>query len=85
MAILGLLAGGMFPRPFFTRCNGERLRGTAKVTKAFRVRDTASLASFSGYIEATDAYLLDAFIPGVRGGTGVKVAEFIAAARRGLA
>jgi len=36
--------------------------------KAFRIRDETSLLELPKY--ATDAYLLDAFTPGVRGGTG---------------
>jgi phosphoribosylanthranilate isomerase len=48
----------------------ELLRSRVKVIKAFRVRDAASLASLSGYIKAADAYLLDAFVPGIQGGTG---------------
>ncbi len=36
--------------------------------KAFRIRDTASLAALPGY--PTDAWLLDAFSPDARGGTG---------------
>lgn len=38
--------------------------------KAFRVRDTASLAALPGY--QTDAWLLDAFSPDALGGTGKK-------------
>jgi phosphoribosylanthranilate isomerase len=38
--------------------------------KAFRIRDEASLAELPKY--ATDAYLLDAFSPEARGGTGEK-------------
>ena len=36
--------------------------------KAFRMRDESSLAELPHY--ATDAYLLDAFVPGALGGTG---------------
>ncbi len=36
--------------------------------KAFRISDAASLAGIPQY--ATDAYLLDAYTPGIRGGTG---------------
>jgi phosphoribosylanthranilate isomerase len=36
--------------------------------KAFRIRDAASLQALSAY--GTDAWLLDAFAPGQRGGTG---------------
>ena len=38
--------------------------------KAFRVRDAASLEALPNY--PTDAYLLDAFAPDARGGTGEK-------------
>ena len=38
--------------------------------KAFRVRDAESLKSLTDY--PTDAYLLDAFSPDARGGTGAK-------------
>ncbi len=36
--------------------------------KAFRISDAASLAGLRHY--ATDAYLLDAYTPGIRGGSG---------------
>lgn len=36
--------------------------------KAFRISDASSLAAIPQY--ATDAYLLDAYTPGIRGGTG---------------
>lgn len=39
-----------------------------KVYKAFRVRDRNSIAELPKY--ATDAWLLDSFVPGQRGGTG---------------
>ena len=38
--------------------------------KAFRIRDAASLKELAEF--STDAYLLDAFSPGARGGTGEK-------------
>src|ERR1017187_9642009 len=38
--------------------------------KAFRIRDTESLKEIPNY--QTDAYLLDAYSPGARGGTGEK-------------
>jgi phosphoribosylanthranilate isomerase len=38
--------------------------------KAFRIRDVKSLAELPKF--QTDAYLLDAFSPGARGGTGEK-------------
>jgi phosphoribosylanthranilate isomerase len=38
--------------------------------KAFRIRDAESLQELPKY--PTDAWLLDAFVPGQRGGTGAK-------------
>lgn len=46
-----------------------RLRTRFPVIKAFAVKDAASLAAVRGY--PADAYLLDAAVPGVAGGTGV--------------
>ena len=42
--------------------------GVAKVIKAFRVRDAQSLDLMTQY--ETDAWLLDSYVPGKRGGTG---------------
>ncbi|MSU35960.1 MAG: phosphoribosylanthranilate isomerase [Pedosphaera sp.] len=42
--------------------------GVAKVIKAFRVRDAQSLDLMTRY--ETDAWLLDSYVPGKRGGTG---------------
>ena len=47
----------------------ERLRTRFPVIKAFAVKDAAALAAVRGY--PADAYLLDASVPGVAGGTGV--------------
>jgi phosphoribosylanthranilate isomerase len=47
----------------------ERLRTRFPVIKAFAVKDAAALAAVQGY--PADAYLLDAAVPGVAGGTGV--------------
>lgn len=44
-------------------------KGRAKVWKAFRVADAASLASLAGY-SVVDAVLLDSYSPTSRGGTG---------------
>lgn len=44
-------------------------RGQAKVWKAFRVADAASLAPIGGY-SVVDAVLLDSYSPASRGGTG---------------
>ncbi len=46
----------------------ERLRARFPVIKAFAVRDRAALDAVRGY--PADAYLLDAYVPGVAGGTG---------------
>jgi phosphoribosylanthranilate isomerase len=46
----------------------ERLRARFPVLKAFAIADAADLARVRGY--PADAYLLDAAVPGVAGGTG---------------
>ncbi len=46
----------------------ERLREHYPVIKAFAIRDAASLAAIADY--PADAYLLDAHVPGLSGGTG---------------
>ncbi len=46
----------------------ERLRARFPVIKAFAVRDRAALDAVHGY--PADAYLLDAYVPGIAGGTG---------------
>jgi phosphoribosylanthranilate isomerase len=48
--------------------------------KAFRLRDAASLAALPGY--ATDAWLLDAWSPAARGGTGERFNWDLAVAAR---
>ena len=48
--------------------------------KAFRLRDAASLAALPGY--ATDAWLLDAWSPAARGGTGERFNWDLALAAR---
>ncbi|HRZ94512.1 MAG TPA: phosphoribosylanthranilate isomerase [Candidatus Paceibacterota bacterium] len=48
------------------------------VIKGFRVRDAASIASLEEY--RTAAWLLDAFVPGQEGGTGVRFDWDLAAA-----
>lgn len=45
------------------------LRREVPVIKAFRVRDAGALEVIDGY--PADAYLLDAYVPGTAGGTGV--------------
>lgn len=54
--------------PEFTRL----FRGAAKVIKAFRVRGAESLAVLPAYLDAADAFLLDAYVPGAHGGTGAR-------------
>jgi len=44
--------------------------GALKVLKAFRVRGPETLARLPDYEQVVDAFLLDAFVPGVAGGTG---------------
>ena len=46
----------------------DALRGLTRI-KAFRIRDEADLKQLSRY--QVEAYLLDAFVPGKQGGTGV--------------
>lgn len=48
------------------------LQGMVKVLKAFRIRDSASLALVPPYRDAVDALLLDTFVAGAHGGTGAK-------------
>ena len=45
-------------------------RGGLKVIKAFRIGDRHSLLALAAFTEHADAFLLDAFVPGVPGGTG---------------
>jgi len=47
-------------------------RETLKVIKAFRVRGAESLAVLPAYLDAADAFLLDAYVPGAHGGTGAR-------------
>ena len=47
----------------------ERLRTRFSVIKAFAIKDAAALAAVHGY--PADAYLLDAAVPGIVGGSGV--------------
>ncbi len=50
----------------------EQWRGRAKVMKAFRMRGPETLESMEPYRHAVDAWLLDAHVPGVSGGTGAR-------------
>ncbi|MFC1631968.1 phosphoribosylanthranilate isomerase [Candidatus Omnitrophota bacterium] len=47
----------------------SQFKGRAKIIKAFRIKDEASLQQIAQY--DTDFYLLDAFVEGEQGGTGV--------------
>jgi phosphoribosylanthranilate isomerase len=49
-----------------------RWRGRAKVMKAFRMRGPETLDALEPYRGAVDAWLLDAHVPGVAGGTGAR-------------
>ena len=48
----------------------RQFRGKVKVMKAFRVRGPETVERLSDYSTAADAFLLDAYVPGVAGGTG---------------
>lgn len=47
-------------------------RGRFRVIKALRVRGVETLGLVAGYRGAVDAILLDAWVPGVHGGTGAR-------------
>ncbi|MFN3650654.1 MAG: phosphoribosylanthranilate isomerase [Armatimonadota bacterium] len=82
------------PRPILAECpldviqyHGTELPGLIRMVghravKAFRVRDEADLAQLDGYGSAA-AFLLDAYVPGIPGGTGQRFPwELAARARR---
>lgn len=46
--------------------------GAVKVIKAFRVRGPETLAQLPAFADAADALLLDAYVPGMPGGTGAR-------------
>ncbi|HTH49563.1 MAG TPA: phosphoribosylanthranilate isomerase [Candidatus Limnocylindria bacterium] len=46
--------------------------GAVKVIKAFRVRGAETLVQLPAFADAADALLLDAYVPGVKGGTGAR-------------
>lgn len=48
----------------------QEVRRFARVLKAFRVRGPETVARLPAYVEGVDAFLLDAYVPGVAGGTG---------------
>jgi phosphoribosylanthranilate isomerase len=49
-----------------------QFRGTVKVIKAFRVRGVATLEQLPAWRGVVDAWLLDAYVAGVHGGTGAR-------------
>lgn len=51
---------------------GKILGGCWKVIQAFRVRAAASLESLPAYRSSSHAWLLDAYVAGVHGGTGAQ-------------
>lgn len=48
----------------------REVRRFARVLKAFRVRGPETVARLAAYGDEVDAFLLDAYVPGVAGGTG---------------
>ncbi len=62
----------------------RQFRGAVKVVKAFRVRGPETLAELAAYVGAADAFLLDAFVPGSHGGTGVSFNWDLAVKARAL-
>jgi phosphoribosylanthranilate isomerase len=51
-------------------CSEVARRTGAKVIKAIRARDQAAVRSLGAYRDRVDFHLLDAYVPGVLGGTG---------------
>lgn len=51
---------------------GRSLRDLARVIQAFRVRGPETLQRLAGYRDSSDAWLLDAYVPGTSGGTGAR-------------
>jgi phosphoribosylanthranilate isomerase len=49
-----------------------RMEGRVRVIKAFRIRDAASLDAVHAHASAADAWLLDAYVEGAAGGTGMQ-------------
>jgi phosphoribosylanthranilate isomerase len=87
------------PEPILERCpvdvlqfhgseSPEQMRAFpgVRAVKAFRVRASADLESLRRYHGAADALLLDAYVPGIAGGTGATFPWALAqeAAARGL-
>ncbi len=50
----------------------RQFHGAVKVIKAFRIRGPETLALLPTFADAADALLLDAYVPGVPGGTGAR-------------
>lgn len=59
-------------------------RPRVKVLKAFRVRGPETLAELEAYRGAADGWLLDAYVPGVHGGTGSRFDWGLAVRARAL-
>lgn len=51
---------------------GRGLLGIARVIQAFRVRGPETLQRLNAYRDSSDAWLLDAYVPGTSGGTGAR-------------
>ena len=51
---------------------GRDLRGRARVIRAFRVQGPETLDRLPAHRESSDAWLLDAHVPGASGGTGTR-------------
>jgi len=62
----------------------EALRGVATRLKAFRVRGPETLGDVNRYEGTVEAYLLDAYVPGIAGGTGATFDWELAVAAREL-
>ena len=70
------------PRPILEQCaldviqyHGDELPEAVgacprRAIKAFRVREPADLAQLEPFVGVCAAFLLDAYVPGIRGGTG---------------
>lgn len=51
---------------------GQSLRAQARVIQAFRVQGPQTLERLPEYRDSSDAWLLDAYVPGTSGGTGAR-------------
>ena len=63
---------------------GRDLRGQARVIQAFRVQGPETLDRLPAHRESSDAWLLDAYVPGAAGGTGARFDWNIAVQAREL-